>query len=72
MEFSIEQKGKTLLSGESSEYQIEVDHGGWGGQLGNGMLVSAIIRTINRIGNESHQWESEETFFLSLDKEAAM
>jgi hypothetical protein len=71
MQFSIEELGKPVLSGEATEYQIEVDHGGFGGQLDDGMLVSAIVRTVKRLGSGPNQWESAATIFLSLDRVSA-
>ena len=70
MKFAIEH-AKQSLSGESSEYQIEVNHGGWGGQLGDRMLVSVIVRTVKRTGPTEKTWEADSTLFLSLDRVAA-
>jgi hypothetical protein len=72
MEFRVEKKGLSVLSGTSAEYQIEVDQGGWGGQLGDGMLVTAIIRTVKRLNHDPRLWEAEESILVSLDKEAAI
>ena len=71
MKFWVEEAGKTVLSGDSCEYQVEVDHGGWGGQQGDGMLVSAIIRTASRSESDPNHWETVDTIHLSLDREAA-
>lgn len=70
-EFSIEKEGETVLSGVSSECQVEVDQGGWGGQFGDHMLVSAIVCTVGRIGDGPNTWKAAETIHLSLDREAA-
>ena len=71
MKFEVEKTHEPILSGTSSEYQVEVCHGGWGGQLADGMLVSVIVRTVKRIGAGPDHWEAAETIFLSLDKDAA-
>lgn len=72
MKFIIEEMGKTVLSGSSSEYHIEVCHGGYGGEIGNGLLINGIIKTVKRVEGSSFKWEPEQTFILSLDEDAAV
>ena len=50
----------------ASEYQVEVAHGGWGGQIGDRMLVSTIVRIVKRIGDDPNKWEATETSTFHL------
>jgi hypothetical protein len=71
MEFYVEEAQQKVLSGMAREYQVEVAHGGWGGQIGDRMLVSTIVRIVKRMGDDPNKWEATETIHLSLDRDAA-
>ncbi len=71
MQFELQEQGRAVFSGTSCDYEVEVDHGGWGGELATGMLVSIIIRAGRRRPNNPAHWEVEHSAFVSLDKEAA-
>lgn len=70
MQFTIDHSKRRVVSGESSDYRIEVCHGGWGGQLGDRMLVSVIVKTVRRLGAGQNEWEADATLHLSLDRPA--